>query len=263
MTRELSDEQWAAVRRFIPSRERKRARGQRGRPWGDARAVLDGVLWVLRTGAPWSELPRRYPPRSTCHRRFQAWQRQGVFCRILRGLTKRLQAACLLDLSEAFIDGSHAGAKRGGALVGRTRRGNATKIMAIADGHSLPIAVSIASGQRHEAPLVLETLQARFTRVLPERLVGDCAYDSDGLDAELRTRDVEMIAPHHPRRRRKTQDGRPLRRYWRRWQVERLFAWLFSFRRLVTRYEHHAANFLGMLQLACIAILSRRCAASS
>lgn len=142
--------------------------------------------------------------------------------------------------------------------MGRTRRGKATKLMAIADRNGLPIAIGIASGQRHEVPLVLDTLAGRFVRAVPERLIGDRAYDSDSLDAALAKMGVKMIAPHHPRRRRKTQDGRLLRRYRRRWRVERLFSWLLSFRRLVTRYEHHADNFLGMLKLACAVILLRR-----
>lgn len=95
-------------------------------------------------------------------------------------------------------------------------------------------------------------------RVLPTRLIGDRAYDSDKLDTELAELGVEMIAPHHPNRKRKTQDGRPLRRYRRRWNVERLFSWLSNFRRLVTRYEHHADNFLGLVKLGCIVILLRR-----
>ena len=69
---------------------------------------------------------------------------------------------------------------------------------------------------------------------------------------------VEMIAPPHPRRSRKTQDGRPLRRYRRRWHIERLFAWMLRFRKLVTRYERHARNFLGFAKLACIVILLRQ-----
>jgi len=69
---------------------------------------------------------------------------------------------------------------------------------------------------------------------------------------------VEMIAPPHPRRSRKTQDRRPLRRYKRRWHVERLFAWMMRFRRLVTRYEHKASNFLGFVKLACLVILLRQ-----
>jgi len=130
--------------------------------------------------------------------------------------------------------------------------------MAVADRNGLPIAVGIASGQRHEVRLVLDTLGARFVKALPERLIGDCAYDSDKLDAELAELGIEMISPHRPNRKRRTQDGRPLRRYRRRWQVERLFSWLLNFRRLVTRYEHHADNFLGLLKLGCIVILLRR-----
>lgn len=89
-------------------------------------------------------------------------------------------------------------------------------------------------------------------------MIGDRAYDSDGLDAELKTLGIEMIAPHHPRRRRITQDGRPLRRYRRRWHVERLFSWMMRFRRLVTRYERKSVNFLAFARLACLMILLRR-----
>jgi transposase len=130
--------------------------------------------------------------------------------------------------------------------------------MAVADRSGLPVAVGIESGQRNEQKLVVGTLKKRFLKELPKRLIGDRAYDSDPLDAELAKMGVEMISPHHPRRRRKTQDGRPLRRYRRRWKVERLFAWIFRFRRLVTRYEQKAENFLGLLQLACARILWTR-----
>jgi transposase len=130
--------------------------------------------------------------------------------------------------------------------------------MAVADRHGLPIAVGIASGQRHETKLVLETLDARFVKDLPEKLIGDRAYDSDGLDAQLAARGVEMIAPHNPTRKTKTQDGRQLRRYRRRWHIERLFAWMMRFRRLVTRYERRARMFLAFAKLGCIAILLRQ-----
>lgn len=93
---------------------------------------------------------------------------------------------------------------------------------------------------------------------MPERLIGDKAYDSDKLDEDLDYFGIEMIAPNRSTRRRRSQDGRALRRYRRRWRVERLFAWLFRFRRLVTRFEHKSANFLGFLKLACIIILLRR-----
>ena len=130
--------------------------------------------------------------------------------------------------------------------------------MAVADRHGLPIAIGIASGQRNEVTLVHETLKQRFLKKLPIRLIGDRAYDSNGLDAELAKQGVEMIAPHHPTHTNKTQDGRPLRRYRRRWHVERLFAWLQCSRRLVTRFENKAQHFLAFLKLRCIVLLVRR-----
>ena len=130
--------------------------------------------------------------------------------------------------------------------------------MAICDRHGLPLAVHVASASPYEPHLVPATLDARFLRELPTRLIGDRGYDSDGLDAMLRTRyQIEMIAPNRSCRRLPTQDGRALRRYRRRWKIERLFAWLHNSRRLVTRWEYHVENFLGLLQLACAQILLR------
>jgi transposase len=131
--------------------------------------------------------------------------------------------------------------------------------MAICDGHGLPLAVHVASASPYEPHLVPATLDRCFLRDLPHRLIGDRGYDSDPLDALLRDRyGVEMIAAHKSNRRRpRTQDGRALRRRRRRWKIERLFAWLHNCRRLVTRWEYHVENFLGMLQLACARILLR------
>ena len=103
-----------------------------------------------------------------------------------------------------------------------------------------------------------DVLAASFIEELPARLIGDKAYDSDPLDKKLATEyGIEMIAPNRRKRKRKTQDGRPLRRYRRRWKVERLFAWMHSFRRLVTRWEYHVENFLGFVQLACLHMMLR------
>ncbi len=130
--------------------------------------------------------------------------------------------------------------------------------MAVADGSGLPLAVHTESASPHEVRLVRKTLVERFTDDAPRRLIGDKAYDSDPLDAELAKKGVEMIAPHKRNRKKaKTQDGRKLRRYKRRWKVERLFAWLHKFRRIVVRYDYHAENFLGFVHLACIRILLR------
>jgi transposase len=104
--------------------------------------------------------------------------------------------------------------------------------------------------------LVELTLQSSFVDEKPQRLIGDRAYDSDPLDERLAEEGIEMIAPQRRNRRKpKTQDGRKLRRYRRRWKVERLFAWLGNFRRLPVRYERHLENYLGFVQFGCIIIL--------
>ena len=129
--------------------------------------------------------------------------------------------------------------------------------MAVADRHGLPVAVGLTSASPNESTLVEDTLRQRHVSALPKRMIGDRAYDSDRLDERLRQEQgVELIAPNR-RRRKRTQDGRPLRRYLRCWKVERLFAWLKNFRRISSRWERHAVNFLGMVQLGCTLILLR------
>ena len=107
---DLTDKQWA-VREPI-FRPPRRADG-RGRPWAETRGVLNAVLWILRTGAPWADLPRRYPPYQTCHRRFQVWQRSGRLDRVLQRLAEDLRDRGRIDLSEAFVDATFASAKKG------------------------------------------------------------------------------------------------------------------------------------------------------
>ena len=114
---DLTEEQWAFVQPLFPEKETIH-QGVRGRPYRDPRDVLYGVLWVLRTGAPWKDLPSRYPPYQTCHRRFQGWVRDGTLEKILRTLAEHLRRRGKLDLTEAFIDGTHAGAKRGALWLG-------------------------------------------------------------------------------------------------------------------------------------------------
>ena len=130
--------------------------------------------------------------------------------------------------------------------------------MAVADSDGLPVAVCAESAAPHEVTLVQQTLAEMFVAEPLKRLIGDNAYDSDRLDRELAETGVEMIAPHNRGRKRQTQDGRSLRRYRRRWKIERLFAWLQHFRRLLVRWEHSLENFVGMLYLGCIIILLRR-----
>ena len=106
-----TDRQWKVIEPLLP-KLRKRKDG-RGRPWIESRSILDGILWVLKTGARWRDLPREYPPYQTCHRRFQQWIHDGVMERILKFVAEDLRDRGKLDLTETFIDGSFASAKKG------------------------------------------------------------------------------------------------------------------------------------------------------
>jgi transposase len=150
------------------------------------------------------------------------------------------------------------GGEKRGLAVGPTKRGKGTKITAITVGDSVPIAISVQAASPHESQLVEEAIGHSFLDELPERLIGDKAYDSDPLDRQMQEQyGIELIAPHRGNRKEPTQDGRPLRRYRRRWTIERLFAWLQIYRRLATRWEYHIENFFGMVRLGCIKIMLR------
>ncbi len=149
--------------------------------------------------------------------------------------------------------------EKGGAHVGKTKRGKGSKIMAIADRTGLPVALYVSSATPNEVTLVEPTLASCFTAAQPTRLIGDKAYDSDPLDERLRAMGIELIAPHRAKRRKpQTQDGRPLRRYKRRWKIERLNAWLQNARRVVVRYDRDVAHYFGFVRLAGIRMLMRR-----
>ena len=114
---DLTDEQWSVIEQLLPELPRRSDR--RGRPWRSSREVLNGILWILRTGAPWRDLPDRYPPYQTCHRRFQRWVNDGSLERVLHSLAEDLRDRGGLDLSECFIDGTFISAKKGGDKLER------------------------------------------------------------------------------------------------------------------------------------------------
>ena len=114
---DLTNQQWEVVQTILPA-DPVRPDG-RGRPWSDRRKVLNGALWVLRTGAPWKDLPPRYGPYQTVHRRYQNWVDSGAFEKVLMALARHLQDAGGLDLRECFVDGTFVPAKKGGAALGK------------------------------------------------------------------------------------------------------------------------------------------------
>jgi transposase len=149
--------------------------------------------------------------------------------------------------------------KKRGERVGKTKRGKGTKIMVLTDGKGLPLAADTASASPHEVTLIEPLLEKRVIRRKPRRLIYDAAADSDPLRKRLRRRRIDLVCPHRKNRvKPATQDGRKLRRYRRRWKVERSISWLQNYRRVVTRYEHHAHIFHGFVQLACLMVVLGR-----
>jgi transposase len=122
---DVSDEQWGLLEPLLP-RLPRRADG-RGRPWKESRVILNGILWVLRTGAPWQDLPTRYGAYQTVHRRFQQWVRAGVIEAVLLAVAHHLQEDGGLNLKECFVDGTFVPAKKGGAKSGQPSVAKAPK----------------------------------------------------------------------------------------------------------------------------------------
>jgi transposase len=253
----LSDEQWERIRKHFP--EENIPEGRPGRKPIPTRKVLEAVLWILNTGAQWHMLPQVYPNYKTVHRRFQQWCRDEVLRDVLTDLANALREQGDIDERECFIDAMFSSAKGGGEDIGPTKRGKGVKIMGIVDRNGLPLAVSTHAANHHEVTLVQLSFDFYMIEAKPENLVGDRAYDSDKLDEQMKKEGIEMISPHRKGRKKPpTQDRRRLRRYERRWLVERFFAWIQWQRRLLVRWEYYAENFLGFVQLASINVLLRR-----
>jgi transposase len=206
----LTDEQWEAIKPLIPKNKPSRLGG---RPPADNRETLEGILWILRTGAQWQYLPPEYPNPSTCWRRLRDWQKQGIWLKVWRTLLGQLDEQGKLDWAEAAIDGTFAPAKKGGKKVGKTKKGKGTKIMVAVDGNGIPIGVKIESATPAEIRLLESTLNTIRVprkrgrpRSKPERVLGDRAYDSDPHRKKLKRRGIDLIVPH--RKNRKKKDAR-------------------------------------------------------
>ena len=157
--------------------------------------------------------------------------------------------------------------KKRGACVGKTKRGKGTKWMVVADGAGVPLGVSVASATPAEITLIesawekvrVSKRRSRGALCQPKRLILDRAYDADWLRLRMRDRGIEVICPHRSRRRKPPlQDGRSLRRYKRRWIIERTIAWLGNFRRLLIRWERSPKMYLAFLHMACLIITARQ-----
>lgn len=258
---EISDEQWARLETLLPP-----LIGQ-GRPYLAHRPIVSGIVWVLRTGAPWRDVPERFGKWTTVSSRFRRWTAQGIWQAIWAALQRRADLQGQLDWSMHFVDGTvvrahqcAAGARGGqhNEALGRSRGGFSTKIHLRAEGHGKPMAFVLSGGERHESKFLqplLETgavVRARQgrPRIRPDRLVGDKGYSYTTVRKYLHHRGIRVTIP-----RRKDQgpdicfDSAV---YKERNKVERLVGRLKQFRRIATRYDKRALNYQGWLTVAAV-----------
>ena len=156
--------------------------------------------------------------------------------------------------------------QKGGSAVGKTRRGKGTKCMVVVDGHGIPVGAQLASAQLAECRLAESTIATvkvpRKGRGRPrshlKRVIADRGYDSDALRNRFKDRGTELIVPYRKYiRNRRFQDKRKLRRYRKRWKIERTNAWLQNFRRIQVRYDRILTVFQGFFHCACLIIALR------
>ena len=265
MTRiHLTDRQWAFIQPLLPPPART------GRPRANDRRTIEGIVYVLITGCRWQDLPAEYGAPTTVWRRLKRWGEAGVWERIWRAALAALDLRGKLDWTMAFLDGSFAPAKKGGDKVGLTKKGKGTKWMLVVDGNGLPLGFHLDSANTAEVRLAEATLDTISVprprgrpRQRPDKLVADRAYDSSAFRALLRRRGIGMCIPPKRRPARwRPKRGRPVvarsEEYRCRYTVERSFAWLGNYRRLLIRWEHLFGVYRSFFAVAAMLLCVRR-----
>jgi len=262
-TRELTDAQWEQLRPLLPPQK-----AWTGRPAKDHRLVLNGILWIHRTGAPWRDLPKRYGPWQTVATRFYRWGEAGLWDNVLATLQRQADAAGRLDWAVHYVDATivrahqHAAGGRGtdaeAEALGRSRGGFSTKVHLRAEGGGRPMALLLTPGQWHEASAFERLMEQGAVKragrgrpkLRPRRIVGDKGYSSGAIRRYAWWRGIAVTIP-----RRRTERRRgpfDYAAYRARNRVERLIGRCKQFRRLATRYEKRAENYRAMWVIAAV-----------
>jgi transposase len=247
MQYELSDYEWAAVRPFLPNKPRDVPRVNDGR-------VLNGIFWVLRSGAPWRDLPETFGPYTTCYNRFVRWGRAGVWDQIMDALAATHDAAVqMIDTSVVRVH-QHGACIAGNSEqhIGRSRGGLTTKIHAVVDTNGLPVQLGLTPGEARDNRLCSALLNELSPRIM---LLADLGYDANWIRALASEQGAWANIP--PKRNRKEAICFSPYLYRSRNLVERFFNKIKQCRRIATRYDRLAANYLAFIKLASIRIWLR------
>ncbi|CAN7311792.1 IS5 family transposase [Phenylobacterium sp. LjRoot225] len=246
----LSDDQWERIAPLVIGRP-----DQKGSTGRDNRMFVEGVLWVVRTGSPWRDLPEVFGDWNSVWRRFSRWSAKGIWWRIFEALSNDPDFEYLIVDSTIVRAHQHAaGAKKGGPedqAIGRSRGGLSTKIHMAVRGLGCPVRFTLTAGQRGDAPQAGPLIEG-----LPAQAVmADTAYDSDRLRQAIAEKGAVAVIPNNPSRSRKHPLDKHL--YAQRHLVECCFSRLKQFRRVATRFEKTARNYLAIVTLAAIVLWLR------
>jgi len=238
----MSETEWGIIQPILPNKPR-------GVPRVDDRRVLDGIFWVLRSGAPWRDLPDRHGPYTTCYNRFVRWRRAGIWDRIMEGFSAAHEAAVqMIDTTVVRVHQHGACiANSGNQHIGRSRGGLTSKIHVVVDGKGLPMKLGLTAGQVHDnrpCSILLDKLPK------DGRLLADRGYDADWIRAFVADRGAWANIP--PKANRKDPICFSPYLYRDRNLVERFFNKIKQCRRVATHYDRLAANYLAFVKLACI-----------
>src|SRR5438270_5826824 len=247
MRYELTDHEWTASKPFLPNKPR-------GVPRVNDRRVLNGIFWVLRSGAPWRDVPDNFGPYTTCYNRFVRRRRAGVWSRIMNALATAHDAAVqMIDTSIVRVH-QHAAciARNKRQSMGRSRGGLTSKIHAVVDSSGLPVRLALTTGEAHDNRLAGKLLSRLKSGTM---LLADRGYDADWIRALVRQHGAWANIP--PKRNRTEALCFSPYLYKPRNLVERFFNKIKHCRRVATRYDRLAANYLAFVQLASIRLWLR------
>jgi len=244
---EITDVQWNAIKNLLPGQE-----GDPGATAKDNRLFINAVMWIAKTGAPWRDLPERFGKWNSVFQRFHRWCKTGVLQTIMEALQDPDLGVLLLD-STIVRAHQHAAGAEGttpqAEALGRSRGGFSTKIHVACDGLGKPVKIILTPGQDHDVtqgPALIANSDA-------EKMIADKAYDSDAFIEAIESKNAEPVIP--PRSNRTEERSYDKEEYKKRNVVERFINVIKQCRRVATRYEKTARNFLGMVQLASIFVL--------
>ena len=235
---DLSDEEWSVLEPLMP-KSRKSARPH-------DRRIINAIFYVLRTGIPWRNLPERYGPYTSAYNRFNRWSRRGVWKHIFDALAaKSRDSLYLIDSTIVKAHRAASGAKGGRRIrIGISRGGRTTKIHAVVDGKGRPLNFSVTGGQVHDSQVVEQVLN---TPRSPLVVTADKAYDSQTARQQIKDEGALPIIPN--RRNAIKQAYCPKRFYRQRHKIENFFCRIKDWRRIATRYDKLARNFLAATTL--------------